>query len=333
MGIVKSGLLLYFYFMPRKHFSHYLYFTSKDRRGSLFLLVIIIIICLLPFAYPLIFKEDVVETDNYDEQLAELKSQKAASTSKNYKSNYVDEDQRPYDHPSYSSYSKANKGTLFYFDPNTISAEGWRKLGLRDKTIATIENYRNKGGKFREPGDIRKIWGLFPDEAERLIPYVKIVSAPAAANYSNPSTLEVSANTFERKRVPGVVDVNQSDTTTWIALPGIGSKLSQRIINFRTKLGGFYKVEQVAETFGLPDSVYQKIKPLLKITGEVQKIDINGAKVDELKAHPYINYQVANAIVQYRNQHGDYKSAEDIRKIMIIDDSLYSKISPYLSFQ
>jgi competence ComEA-like helix-hairpin-helix protein len=62
-----------------------------------------------------------------------------------------------------------------------------------------------------------------------------------------------------------MVDINTADTTTWIALPGIGSKLSQRIVNFREKLGGFYKVEQVGETFGLADSTFKRLNQYWKL--------------------------------------------------------------------
>jgi DNA uptake protein ComE-like DNA-binding protein len=41
------------------------------------------------------------------------------------------------------------------------------------------------------------------------------------------------------------VDINSADTSAFIALPGIGSKLAARIVNFRDKLGGFYSIEQV----------------------------------------------------------------------------------------
>ena len=66
---------------------------------------------------------------------------------------------------------------------------------------------------------------------------------------------------------------------------------------------------------------------------EVRKININSATVDELKNHPYIRYNLANPIVAYRNQHGAFSKIEDLKKIMIITDEIYNKISPYLTIQ
>ena len=67
----------------------------------------------------------------------------------------------------YDNYSPADKkkyeiikAAVFYFDPNTISSEDWRRLGVRDKTITTIQKYLSKGGRFKKPEDIAKIWGL-----------------------------------------------------------------------------------------------------------------------------------------------------------------------------
>jgi competence ComEA-like helix-hairpin-helix protein len=125
-----------------------------------------------------------------------------------------------------------------------------------------------------------------------------------------------------------------ADTSAFIALPGIGSKLANRIINFRDRLGGFYTIDQVAETFALPDSTFQKVKPgLVLTTATVKKININTATADEMKLHPYIRYNLAAAIVQYRTQHGNFQSVADIKKIMMVTEEIYNKLAPYLSAQ
>jgi len=104
------------------------------------------------------------------------------------------------------------------------------------------------------------------------------------------------------------------------------------LLSFREKLGCFYKVEQVAETYGLPDSTFQKIKSKLLIGNpQVRKLDINKATADEMKSHPYLRYNIANAIVQYRTQHGNFSSVAEIKKIMMITEDIFNKVSPYLT--
>lgn len=65
----------------------------------------------------------------------------------------------------------------------------------------------------------------------------------------------------------------------------------------------------------------------------LKKINVNTATIDELKSHPYIRYNIGNAIIQYKNQHGAYQSLESLKKIMIITDEVFAKIVPYLAIE
>ena len=122
---------------------------------------------------------------------------------------------------------------VFYFDPNTATSVEWKRLGLKDKTVETIQKYLSKGGHFYKPEDISKIWGLHPEDIKRLLPYVnieqkktdyvKIIRKRSVMQNKHPMFLKVLQS----------LDINTADTTAFIALPGIGSKLAQRIINFR----------------------------------------------------------------------------------------------------
>ncbi len=317
--------------MFKEVISSYLSFTKKERRGIIAILALIIIFIVLPFLYPFFVKSKPVNTDNFKKEIAALKIKQDSSTGF-VKKEYNDDDNYPnYYQPSEKNYYRnTSKGELFYFDPNTASADDWKRLGLRDKTIATIQNYLSKGGHFYKPEDISKVWGLHEDEVQRLLPYIKI--APKENNY--PQQTYETKNYDKPKYTPSIIDINTADTSALIALPGIGSKLAQRILNFRDKLGGFYKAEQVGETYGLPDSTFQKIKARLTAgNSTIKQFNINTATVDDLKAHPYIKYNLANAIVQYRTQHGNFSSVDDIKKIMTVTEEIYSKAAPYLKVQ
>lgn len=220
--------------------------------------------------------------------------------------------------------------TLFLFDPNTLPAEGWKRLGLRERTIRTIENYRRKGGRFRKPEDLEKIYGLFPEEYHRLAPFVKIngnngVDSNQEKKPARP--LQTSEKRYER------LDINLADSNAFISLPGIGQKLAARIVKFREKLGGFYSVDQVGETFGLPDSTFRRIKPMLdRGSTPVKRILINTATEEELKTHPYIRYVLARPIISYRDQNGPFRQAEDLKKVLALTGQDLERLLPYLSF-
>ena len=312
----------------------YLTFTRKDRIAVLVLLAIMVGLFFLPdLTAGSKSKKEISADTSWISAVKKLERREAETNLQRYDDNHTT---YQFDRSANSNYNR-KKGELFYFDPNTITAEDWQRLGLRDKTITTIQNYQAKGGRFRKPGDLQKIYGLFPDEYERIAPYIRIAST-AEINYTEDlsdkttTTIQPAAKTYTSRYT--ITDINTADTTTLIALPGIGSKLAARIINFRDKLGGFYSISQVGETFGLPDSTFQKIKQYLKLeNAAVQKININTASVDELKAHPYIKYSIANPIIAYRKEHGPFNKIEDIKKVMAVTEEVYNKISPYLITQ
>jgi competence protein ComEA len=303
----------------------YLSFTRKERTGIIVLVSIILICSVIPLWYSLFAKTKKNGSDEYKNEMAAL-TLKQQDSSRRYATKNYDEDRYPHYRDPQNRYTP-NKGELFYFDPNTITANDWKRLGLRDKTIATIQNYLSKGGHFYKPEDIGKIWGLHPDEVERLLPYITIKETEKEKPAYSTSFYEKKE--YKKERI--TVNINTGDTAAFIALPGIGSKLANRIINYRNKLGGFYTTEQVAETFGLPDSTFQKIKDRLIIdTTAIRRLNINIVSLDELKQHPYIRYHLANAIIQYRTQHGNFSNPEDIKKIMLVTEEIYTKLAPYL---
>ncbi len=213
---------------------------------------------------------------------------------------------------------------LFHFDPNTLDSSGWRQLGLREKTVRTLLRFRQRGGRFRSAEDINRIYGLAPSDAARLRPFVRIASTASAP---------LPERKFKRE-APQVVDINTADSAVLESLPGIGPRLAARIVHFREKLGGFCRVEQVAETYGLPDSTFRKILPLLRVgAAKLKQLAINTAAMEELSQHPYIRYKLAKAIVAYRSQHGPFKQIGDLRKMVVVDEELIAKLTPYLQLE
>ena len=308
-------------------FHDYFTFTRKERIGLILLGILIIVVFFLPMFFK---KRNVGAITAVDTTW--INSLKASiGTDQPVENDHNDNEARAYQFDTSRAFvSHDAPARLFVFDPNTLPANGWKKLGLRDKTIQTILNFRNKGGQFKKTEDLQRIYGLPRTEYERLVPYVVIETtvkekAPVVLAHK---TIR-AAGRFSP--VNSFIDINTADTSAYIALPGIGSKLAGRIVNFRTRLGGFYSIEQVGETFGLPDSTFKKIKPYLRLADStVKKLNVNMASGDELKTHPYIKWQMANAIVAYRQEHGVFTKIEDIRKVVAVTVDDYKKISRYI---
>ncbi|MCX6317728.1 MAG: helix-hairpin-helix domain-containing protein [Bacteroidetes bacterium] len=312
----------------------YFRFSRKESMAVLALFVLIFLVLLFPVITGNSTAPRPSEDSTWSVALQQLVEKEEQSANNGFdKPSYADNGNGvPADKYRHSPYSV--RGELFSFDPNTLTEEGWKKLGLRDKTIHTILNYREHGGRFRKPEDVQRIYGLFPDEYARIAPYITIASgneAPSGKTYTESPPLAKQYPGHTSGHAYSIVDINSTDSNGLVPLPGIGAKLAARILNFRDKLGGFYHVNQVGETFGLPDSTFQKIKPYLRAdAGRVKKININTASADELKTHPYIRWAIANAIVSYRNEHGPFGKLEDLKKVLVFTDAIYIKMIPYL---
>jgi competence protein ComEA len=304
----------------------YFQFTKKERHGIIYIISIIIALIFLPLLFPFFTKEETLDTSKFEKEIAQLKVDSSSKKMYSYSRNKSETDFFPSE-----KYAPENKGALFYFDPNTASVKDWITLGIREKTANTILKYISKGGKFYKPEDLKKIWGLSETDVNRLIPYVSIKKDESKFTRFEENKYPEKVS-FTGKNLNSKIDVNIADSNAFISLPGIGSKLAKRIISFRDKLGGFYSIEQIGETYLLPDSTFQKIKSQLIVSSKAtKKININSASVDEMKSHPYIRYYIANAIFQYRKQHGNFQSVEEIKKIMTVTDEIYNKAFPYLT--
>ena len=304
-----------------KFIKDYFSFSRKEGTAAIILAVIIGIFIALP--YLITSKKKKPEIDK--KMLEEVTKLQAGSAER-------DSNHYPHREAYTSKYvSSSNENPLFEpfnFDPNTVDEAGWHKLGLRDKTIHTIINYRSKGGKFRQAEDIKKIWGLRPEEAERLLPYIRIAATDLYKKKEYTPYKPINNK-------PQIVDINTATVEELRIIPGTGNGLLYRLLKYRERLGGFINIDQIKETYGMTDSSFALMQPYLKLNTPaiITKLNINTASDYELGGHPYIERNIAKAIVLYRQQHGNYQSTRDIMKIVFIKEALYQKIAPYITVQ
>ena len=293
-----------------KFLKDYLHFSRKDRIGALALVMLILLTYFIPYLIP----------GSSNSELKEATFLKIADSMEKASSPGLKSD-----HKSDFSDKGFNNGAVFSFDPNVLDSAGWIRLGLKPSHIKTILHYRGKGGHFYKSEDLQKIWGLPHGFYDRVKSYIKISEVKTEKHFE-----------VKTKPVTRIIDINLADSAAFERLPLIGPVLSARIIKFRNKLGGFYSVEQIKETYGITDSTFAIIKPFLKVNNDgtkLNKVNINTGTKEQLRMHPYIKWNLANAIVEYRNQHGMYVQLSDLKKIPIITDDVYAKLMPYLTVQ
>lgn len=229
--------------------------------------------------------------------------------------------------PGYISETQIHELTsadpLFIFDPNTVSYDTLIRLGLSSGEARTLISYRNKGGAFREPSDIKKIYGLEDYKAQELMPFIEI-------KRGNKEQKVIGYGNQNRS----LIDINRCDSAELVSLPGIGPVLSARIIKFRQLLGGFAKVEQMKEVYGLPEETYALIKESLFVdTTLIKRVDINSADYRELVRFPYLENYDVTAILKYRELNGRINGIADLIENNIISETKAVRVLPYLRFE
>ncbi|WP_439584638.1 ComEA family DNA-binding protein [Dyadobacter bucti] len=222
---------------------------------------------------------------------------------------------------------------LFDFDPNTVSVAEFQDLGVPLFLAKRIEKFRSKGGKFRKKEDLLAIYDFPSDLYQKLQKHIKF--AANTVQQADKGQDKKSPDTWKKqeRRAISAFDINKADTTELVKLRGIGSKLSLRIIKFRDGLGGFHSTRQYQEIFGLDSVAIAELNRFAKVLSPVRKLNINEISAEDLGRHSYVrNKKLAAIIMNYRSQHGPFRSLEDLRKVKVIDENMLNKLEPYLSF-
>lgn len=228
---------------------------------------------------------------------------------------------------------------LVRFDPNTASSRKLQQLGFPPWVAERVVKYRNAGGIFSVKSDLSKIYGISDELVESVWDYIELpekVNPPEPKkDGSLPSKLTERDKLTEKESVAAtekiVKNLNLATPEDFKEIQGIGEVLSTRIVKYRDLLGGFTSTEQLGEVYGLLPEVLESLKENFILEQvATQQLNINEATSKELASHPYIDKKLANAIVQYRVQHGDFEQLDDLTRIKILQDSVYQKILPYI---
>ena len=296
----------------RRFLKSYFNFTKGESQAFLLLLFIIVVLLILPLffhsrysSYKADFTNLYKISDSFD-RIVDSHESKPVLADENY-SNHA-------------------KFQFHHFNPNTISKDDLIAMGLFPSLADRIVNYRLKVAPFQCKQQLLKVYGLSDKLYSRLSAFIDLPE-------ECPVNTIVKYPSFEKKaKYLDAVNINLADTTQLIALPGIGSKLAQRIINYRDKLGGFLNMSQIGEVWGLkPETILIIEKQIVINTNVVKKIFINSCELEDLSKHPYCGYKMAVIIVNYRKQHGLYSNLDQLKHLVGINLESLTKLQPYLS--
>lgn len=296
--------------MNHQHLKDFFHFNKGERRGILFLAFILILVILLRIFWPL--KSETVSSD-----LEEFIQMVDSMEEKVNTADAIHEQEAEYDagFPELLPVS---------FDPNTVSRETLFSMGLPARLVNTFMNYRRKGGRFYQAGDVMKIYGMNDSIYTVLAPYIHI-------------EVNATSDLYEKKapesNEPAVlmIELNAADTSDLIKLWGIGPVFSSRIVKYRDLLGGFYSLDQLKEVYGLDEELFDTIRYHLHIdTNRIHKMNLNQIPLEDLAKHPYLRSYQARTIVDYRTFVGRIGSLDDLVSEHLLSGDDFSRIRPYL---
>jgi DNA uptake protein ComE-like DNA-binding protein len=308
-----------------REIKNFLHFHKRERNGIVFLILILCLLFALYYLLPF-FVKPTFNTTAFDklQRLADSINNSIEQNAEKFNPKYTAIENEEDNQIQATKSNKGNRLKPFYFNPNTVSEKELLEMGFSQKFITIFLNFRNSGKVFKNASDFERVYGLKSEEFKQVEPFLTFPE-------SNNEIDKIKNEEISKRHQQIVVDINQADTTTLMMLKGIGPAFAKRIAMYRNKLGGFYKKEQLMEVWGIDSSLFSFIEPFVVVGPNIRKIDLNKVEIHQLKNHPYLNINVANAIIQMRNRMGRFNSIDDIKKCVILKPEMFEKLKPYLT--
>lgn len=220
---------------------------------------------------------------------------------------------------------------IFPFNPNLITDYKGYTLGMSPGEIDRLHAYRAQDKWVNSSEEFQQVTKISDSLLQKISPYFKFPDWVTSKN--SPARLKVSNSV--KKAFEDKIDLNIATAEDLMMLKGIGEVLSGRIVNYRNKIGGFVDDLQLKDIYGLNFELREEIQLYytVKSPPEFKILSINQASVIELSGIPYINYELAREIVNYRLLHEKISSFEELAKIKEFPSEKIERIALYLSVE
>jgi DNA uptake protein ComE-like DNA-binding protein len=305
----------------QQQIKEYLTFSKKERNGIFALLLLLAVLLIANLILPWFITNQPTDFSDFEKQIALFESQQAGIS----------------DHGSGKSKtavgeinSEKVKLTPFRFDPNELPADEWKKLGLTEKQVNVILNYRNKGGRFREKQDFAKIYSISEQEYKILEPYISIELTSEVANKKDDSKTTINPFPFD----PNTLTTEQAEEM------GLHESVVNAIIKFREKGGRFKSSADLEKIYTLTKEEYAILEPFVRISNDTSLslpakkkvvVELNSADSLDLQQLQGIGPSFSRRIIKYRDLLGGFYSAEQLLEVFGMDSIRYRGIAGQVS--
>lgn len=219
---------------------------------------------------------------------------------------------------------------IYPFNPNFITDFKGYTLGMTNEEIDRLMAYRKKGLWVNSANDFQKVTGVSDSLLKQISPFFKFPDW--ISNPKPPYSYQPHINgelSFTEKR-----DLNTATVSDLQLINGVGEVLSNRIIRFRDSFeGGFIHALQLQDVYGLSTEVIERIENrfTVKTPRNVQKVNINSAKTEQLVMVQHIDYELAYEIIRQRTLRDGFSSWDELTKVKGFPQSKIAIIQLYLS--
>lgn len=219
------------------------------------------------------------------------------------------------------------KPKLYPFNPNFMTDYKAYTLGMKSEEYDKLKAFRNQGKWINSVSDFKKVTGVNQSWLDSISPYFKFpewVTNPKKGAKTNSYTNEVS---YAEK-----LDLNKATKEQLQMVNGIGEALSKRIIEYRSKLGGFTDDVQLYFVYGLDPFVVEKAlnKFTVKTPKEIQKMNINRASASDIATLPGVSFALAKDIWEFVHLRNGIEDLDELTKIEGITIQKLQLIKLYL---
>ena len=219
----------------------------------------------------------------------------------------------------------ANKPKIYPFNPNFLNDYKAYKLGMSPEEINRLMRFRESGKKYVNSAlEFQKVTGVSDSILNKISPYFKF---PEWVNKQAKKGVLIDGKQKEHKR-----DLNFITSDILLTYDGVSPKMAANIIKVKNGLGGFLVDEQLYDFWGVPRSTVRNILKdfTIKQQPQIDKMSINTVTASDLNTFPFVNWDLATNIVDYRLLHGEIKDIDSLSTIEGMTARKLSRIKLYL---
>lgn len=235
---------------------------------------------------------------------------------------------------------------IYPFNPNFISDYKGYTLRMTPTQIDKLKAFRAKNQWINSADDFKKVTGVSDSLLAVISPYFKFpdwVNKKNNANFKQQGSAVVTKpgdykekpyKTEKKAAEVKQLDINEALEEDLISVYGIGPAFAKKILRRRADLGAFVSMEQMDDFKEFSPEAVAGLKELFKVGANplVNKINVNTASLQQLSRFPYLNKDVARAIITERSMNGKIDNFDELSKINEIFVVKSKIISLYLEY-